>query len=244
VQPEEYAKLAGVEDAMWYFRALHAHVERELKAALGARPAKVLDAGCGTGGLIRRLAARVPAWQWTGVDVSPLACALARQRCTAEIVEAQVESLPFAEGSFDAAVSADVLYHLDDDGAALRELRRVLRPGGALVVNVPAYAWLWSYHDVATGARRRYARSGLCTALRAAGFTVERATHWNALVFPLVVAKRKLFSSPRDTSDVRLASAPVEASLNGLASMERAWLRLGGQWAWGSSVLVRARRSE
>lgn len=245
MEADEYRKLAEVEDAMWYFRALHAHVERELATALRDGAAAVLDAGCGTGGLIRRLAPRRPAWRWTGVDLEPLASALASERTggRAEIREASVTALPFGNGTFDAVVSADVLYHVDDDAAALREFFRVLKPGGVAIVNVPAYRWLWSYHDVAVHSRRRYARGETLAKLRAAGFGDVRATYWNTLPFPLVVARRKFFRAPRGGSDVRLYPAPVEAVFNGAMALERGWLCAVGRLPFGSSVLAVAHKS-
>ncbi|HWA10205.1 MAG TPA: methyltransferase domain-containing protein [Opitutaceae bacterium] len=239
MQPEEYRKLAEVEDRMWYFRALHEHVRRALAPRLDGRTAQVLDAGCGTGGLIRRLAGR-EAWKWTGVDLSPVAIELARRRCPpgTELKEAAVTALPFADGSFDAVVSADVLYHVDDDNAALREFFRVLRPGAPVVLTLPAYPWLWSYHDVAVEARRRYRRSGILSQLRAAGFTDARATYWNTLAFPLVVLRRKLLPAPRGGSDVSLSSPPVEAGFRAVAAVEQTWIRGGGRWPFGCSILA------
>jgi len=242
MQAAEYQKLAAVEDRMWYFRALHAHAERELAAVLRAGPAEVLDAGCGTGGLIRRVASVHPAWRWTGVDSSPLACALARARTDAEIREARVEALPFGEGRFDAVGSMDVLYHLDDDGAALRESLRVLRPGGVLIVNVPAYPWLWSYHDEAVEGRRRYTRAGILALLAGAGFERARAFHWNGLPLPLVIIRRKLMPPPPSGSDVRLYGPPIEAAFAAMMAAERALMRLGFTLPFGSSILAVARK--
>jgi SAM-dependent methyltransferase len=243
MQTEEYLKLAAVEDRMWYFRSLHRHVGRELDARLGTRAA-VLDAGCGTGGLIRRLAPARPGWAWSAVDVSPLAIGLARARVptTVDLREASVEALPFGDASFDAVVSADVLYHVDDDGAALREYFRVLRPGGVVVLNLPAYAWLWSYHDTAVHSRRRYGRHGTLTKLRAAGFAGVRATHWNTLPFPFIVVRRKLLPAAGKGSDVRLGSAPAEAVLGALMWLEHAWVRRVGTLPFGSSILALAAR--
>lgn len=238
MESDEYRKLAEVEDRMWYFLALHAHIERALIRG-GEKKSVVLDAGCGTGGLIRRLAPRNPAVRWTGVDVEPMACALARERAAeAEIRQAAVTALPFADEAFDAVVSADVLYHVDDDGAALREFFRVLRPGGSVIINVPAYRWLWSYHDEATHARRRYGRRELLEKVRQAGFTGAAATHWNALPFPLVVVRRKLWPAPQGGSDVSLLPAPLEACFRGAMALERGWLRAVGPLPFGSSIFL------
>jgi hypothetical protein len=124
----------------------------------------------------------------------------------------------------------------------VREFFRVLRPGGLVVLNVPAYPWLWSYHDEAVHARRRYGRREVLAKLRAAGFAEARATHWNALPFPLVVARRKFFPAPRDGSDVRLFPAPVEAGFRAAMALERAWLGVGGALPFGSSILAVAHK--
>lgn len=234
--------MAAVEDAMWFYRALHRHLERELAASLGAAKARVLDAGCGTGGLIRRLQGRHAGWQWEGVDFEPLACELARIRSGAEILEGSVTALPFPAASFDAVVCSDVLYHLDDDEGALAEMRRVLRPGGAVVINVPAHRWLWSYHDVTVHGRRRYERPELIEKLTRAGFQRVRATHWNLLPLPLVLARRKLLPPPRSGSDVRLYPVPVEAALRAAMAVERAWLATGAALPLGSSILAVAHK--
>lgn len=243
MSPDEYPKLAAVEDRMGYFRALHAHMERAL-AGLREGEAAILDAGCGTGGLIRRLGARHPGWRWTGIDVSPLACDFARKRVPpgVEILEGSVERLPLPDGAFDAVVSADVLYHVDDDVAALREFHRVLRPGGWIVINVPAHRWLFSYHDIAVHARRRYELREVRAKLAAAGFSAGTATHWNALLLPLVAARRKLLPAPRGGSDVEEWPAWQEALFSAAMTVERGWLEYVGALPWGTSILALARR--
>jgi len=227
---------------MWFYRSLHGHVQRILARRFASGACDLLDAGCGTGGLIRRLQSSMPAARITGIDLSPIACQLARRRTGASIVEGSVTALPFDADAFDAVISADVLYELDDPRAALREFWRCLRPGGCVVVNVPAYRWLWSYHDVAVRSRHRFLRREVAGLFTAAGLTPELNTHWNALPFPLIVARRKLFARAGDTSDVKLHPAPVEAAFRGLMAIEHAWLRLGGRWAWGSSILAVGRK--
>ncbi|MBP6508189.1 MAG: class I SAM-dependent methyltransferase [Opitutaceae bacterium] len=242
MESAEYHKMAAVEDAMWYYRALHAHVARELKARLPAGPARVLDAGCGTGGLIRRLGPMQPDWHWTGIDVEPLACALARQLGAQAVLEGSVSALPFGDGEFDAVVSADVLYHLDDDEAALHEMRRVLRPGGIMIINVPAHRWLWSYHDVAVHGRRRYGRSEMTAKLARAGLRMAWLTHWNTILLPLIAARRKLLPAPKGGSDVKLAAPWVEATLTTVMRGEAFWLQHISTLPAGSSILAVAQR--
>lgn len=240
---DEYLKLAEVEDRMWYFRSLHAHVRRSL-APLVNPLSTVLDAGCGTGGLLLRLRRWNPHWRLSGIDFMPVACELARQRCGPgiKIHVASVTDLPFNNESFDSVVSADVICQLENPSAALQEFYRVLRPGGVLVINVPAYMWMWSYHDESCQTKHRYTRPELLQLFRDNGYIRLRSTHWNALPFPIIWAKRKLFRTARDTSDVKPYPFPINAFFRGVMLLEHAWLNAGFRWAWGTSVLGVARK--
>jgi SAM-dependent methyltransferase len=243
VQPDEYRKMAKVEDAMWYYRALHRHVERNLSRRLaGAAPA-VLDAGCGTGGLLRHLRGKHPAWQLTGLDFSPLACELARSRTEASVVEGLVTQLPFSDGTFDAVVSCDVLCQIADPGQALREIQRCLKPGGVVVLTMPAYQWMYSYHDREVGNLRRYNCGEVGAEMRGAGLAVVYNTYWNMLPFPLAVLRRKVFPPAESASDVRVYPAPVEAAFNGLMALEHAWLDMDFRLSIGNSVLTVGQKS-
>ncbi len=240
---DEYLKLAEVEDRMWYFRSLHAHVRRSLRP-LKNPISPVLDAGCGTGGLLLRLRRWNPHWRLSGIDFMPVACELARRRCgpKVDIRAASITDLPFDHESFDAVVSADVICQVDNPEVALREFYRVLRPGGVVVINVPAYMWMWSYHDESCQTKRRYTCPELEAMFDAAGFIRIRTTHWNALPFPLIWARRKLFRSASDTSDVKRYFFPVELFFRSLMLVEHAWREMGFRWSWGSSVHGIARK--
>jgi SAM-dependent methyltransferase len=243
MQPDEYRKMAEVEDGMWYYRALHGHVGRSLARFLPGPAVHLLDAGCGTGGLLRALQAAQPAWRLTGLDFSPLACERARERTGGEVVQGSIAALPFPAATFDAVSSCDVVCQVTDPAQALREFHRCLRPGGTVVITMPAYQWMYSYHDRAVGNLRRYSRRELNALLVAAGFAVVRTTYWNTLPFPLAVLRRKIFPPAKARSDVAAFPPWLEAVLNGLMAVERGWLARGGRLPFGTSVLTVARKS-
>jgi SAM-dependent methyltransferase len=239
---EEYHKMAAVEDEMWYYHVLRGHLRYYLKRFLQKESADVLDAGCGTGGLIRYLQNQETAWRFTGVDVSPVACELARLRGCPEVLEADLTDLPYPADTFDAVVSSDVLYHIEDDALALKEMVRVLRPGGLVVINVPAYRWLWSYHDVAVQSQRRYDRRELGDKLKVAGFEILKITHWNMILLPLIVLRRKVWPAPRSGSDVQAYVPWLNSLFKGVMAIETALLGIAGFLPAGSSLLVVARK--
>jgi ubiquinone/menaquinone biosynthesis C-methylase UbiE len=254
MQTDEYLKLAAVEDRMWYFRALHRHIGRELRrwcsewseTSAGERgrgdKAQVLDAGCGTGGLMLALRSVVPGAAWTGLDCAPLACELARQRTGCTIVEGSVEALPFGNGTFDALISADVICQIPDGARALAEFERVVRPGGVVVITVPALEWLRSYHDETCETRHRYSARELAAQLRAAKLVPEYVTYRNFTVLPALAVRRKLLPRPNGASDVQLYPRPVEAAFNGLMAIEHAWMSRHLRFPIGSSVFAVARK--
>ena len=229
---------------MWYFRALNRRAVHWLGRMLTPGPVCLLDAGCGTGGFIRHLQASRPEWEPTGLDFSARACEFARSRTAARIVEGSITALPFGDNEFDAVVSLDVVCQVADGARALREFARCTRPGGAVLVNVPAFRWLWSYHDDTCETKHRYTRPELRTLFAAAGLEVIFATYTNMLTLPLVVARRKIFRPASPTSDVQLYPAPIEWMFTGLARVEHLWTNLGLSLPVGSSVFVVARRRQ
>jgi SAM-dependent methyltransferase len=176
-----------VEDDHWWYRGRRRVLSRVIDS-LGLAPGvDILDAGCGSG---RNMVELAPRGSVTGVELSNTSAAVARSRNVGEVVEGSVEELPFPEDSFDFAVCLDVIEHLDDDLRTLRELRRVIGPGGRLLVTVPAYPSLWSSHDVVNHHRRRYTRASLLKAATDSGWHVSRTTNFNALLLPAAMAYR------------------------------------------------------
>lgn len=202
----------------------------------------ILDAGCGTGGLMKRLPPSFPEWSWQGVDSSPIACELARERAGVPVVEASLTDLPLSAGDYAAVVSADVIYHIEDDQQALREMARVLQPDGIMIINVPAYRWLWSYHDEAVHSKRRYGRRELREKLNRTGMKCLTLTHSNMFLLPLIVLRRKFWPAPASGSDVQTYPVWLNAIFIKVMTVER-WLQfVFGALPFGSSLLAVAKK--
>ena len=209
----------AAEDRQWWYAGMRAISFALLDGAPLPAAARLLDAGCGTGGMVGHLADRGRA---VGVDLSAEAVRLARARGAA-VARGELLALPFADGTFDCVTSFDVVYHrwVRDDAAAVREMARVLRPGGLLLVRVPALKMLWGAHDEAVHSRHRYTRGEVRRLLSTQGFAVLRATYANSLLLPLLAARRTLDRlTGRQGSDVGFLPAPLERSFAALLRLE------------------------
>ncbi len=235
----EYRKLAEMEDHMWWFRALHANFLMLLGRFLEEPKGRLLDEGCGTGGQLFSIRRAFPGIEAFGIDISPWAAAMAREKSGARVTVGSVNELPFADGQFAAIVSSDVLYHARvDDAAAVRGAYRCLAPGGVLIIHAPAYEWLRGAHDEQAHTARRYTRSGVSDLLTEAGFNLAYTTYWNTLLFPLMVLRRKVFRPREGGSDVMAYPALVEALFGGVMAIELGLLRLGLWLPFGGSVMA------
>ncbi len=236
MDPAEYALMDAAEERMWWYRALHAR----LIDALGGVAGRVLDAGCGTGGLLARLARQRPDLSLTGLEWESTAATRAAAKSNALIARGSVNALPFTDASFDAAISADVLCHRAvDPRIALGELARVIRPGGRLIVNMPAFAWLHSAHDRRVHNTLRLTGGQVRQLLAMAGFRPLGIRYWNSLLLPLMIVQRKLLARGDSVSDVAAYPPWLDATLHAVTELERrARLRL---FAGGSVLAVAIR---
>jgi len=203
MQPNEYATMFRVEETHWWYRALHQLILQTLAAELPDwRDKKILDAGCGTGAILQRLGNPT---KNVGVDLAPEAIAFCHERGLNNVQQGDICALPFADASFDAVICSSVLYHqwVGDVAAAVREMRRVLRPGGLLLINVPAFRFLHSAHDDAVMTAHRFKKPEIRKLLLDQNFAIRRLTYWTSLLFPLAVVARTFGGSQmgRDFED-------------------------------------------
>jgi SAM-dependent methyltransferase len=238
MSPREYDLMRRVEDVYWWYAVLRKNVARDVAAFLSslqspsASPMSLLDAGCGTGGMLDTLRDKIPALKLSGLDFSPQAVGITRERGFSEVCVGSVDALPFSSAQFDALVSLDVLYFEGvDERRSLMEFHRVLRPGGVAILNLPAFDCLRGEHDVAVRGARRYTPSRVRGLLEQAGFTVSRAHCWNAwLFFPILlwrtVTRLLARKSEEARSDLSLLPAPVNCLLKTLASLDMGFCRL------------------
>jgi len=191
MERQEYDLMYEIEHTYWWHVGKRALIVRLLRRWLGAKgPFDVLDVGCGTGGHLLALRAFGPV---AGCDVSAEAVAYARSRGLEGVVhQPEPARLPFPDGRFDLVCGFDMIEHVDDDVAMLTEMRRVLKPDGAVFLTVPAFPALWSVHDEAAHHRRRYRRKELLEKVAAAGLEPGHVTYFDAFLLPLIVPVRWL----------------------------------------------------
>jgi SAM-dependent methyltransferase len=219
----------AVEDRHWWYVGVRREVETWLEGLQRRRsgPLRILDAGCGTGGLLANVGAK--AWK-VGIEISTEGIRLARKRGIA-LVRGSVSALPFADSSFDAVVSIDVLCHSGvEEREAVEEAARVLRPGGILLAQVPAFEFLRGKHDAAVWTKHRYRRGEVARLLSGSGLALRRSAYRNALLFPVaavvrLAARRRRIPRDRARSDVRRVPRVVNALLSGVLAVERRFLR-------------------
>ena len=249
MQEREYHILRSVEDTHWWFRSLHELAASWVRRAAGPDGGRVVDAGCGTGGLIAFLSAFTRA---EGFDASPLAVELAAERGVGDVRLGDLNDPGLEPGAYDAVTSIDVLTHhgVRDDADATRRLAEALRPGGLLFLHLPAYRWLISHHDAPVGGVRRYTLGRVRAMLEGAGLEFVHGSYRNATLLPPIAAWRLARKAidrrppdPEAPSDVGPMPAWVNVPLLALCRLEN---RIGSRWGlpFGTSVWAVGRRPE
>jgi SAM-dependent methyltransferase len=211
-----YGVYHQVEDTWWWSegrRALVTGLWRKYRNTK-ERP-RILEIGCGTGGLLKELSGWSVAY---GLDISPEAAKFCLERDLDRVSLGDITSLPFKDKQFDAVVCVDVLEHVDDDGQALREVRRICKPGGRLIATVPAFQFLWSRRDVQLHHKRRYTLGQFKRRVRGEGFKILKASYVNFPLFVPLLVMVKL-GMLRKGASLKVDYALVPGPINRLLSM-------------------------
>jgi SAM-dependent methyltransferase len=237
VERIEYERMHAVEDRMWWYRGLRALVVQELARALRDRSGPVLDAGCGTGGMLARLGPSA-----LGLEYDAIAAALACKKAGRPVACGSVNEMPLGDHTLAGYVSLDVLCHdgVDPESAA-GEAQRCLEPGAIALFNLPAYGWLLSAHDRRVHNVRRFTRGQARMLLAGRGFKILKASYWNTLLFPLMLLHR-LTERADAESDVRDFPRWIDALFSAALAVERLVIGLGLSLPFGGSLLIVARR--
>jgi SAM-dependent methyltransferase len=229
VEEADYATTHELEGHNWWFVGTRRVCLDLLDGVVPPGPERrLLDVGCGTGILLESLRSRGRA---AGVDLSPTALAFSRQRGVGPLVQADGGRLPVAGASVDGVTAIGVVEHLDDDRAAVLEWRRVLRPGGGLVLLTSAYRWMWSGHDVSNHHTRRYRAGEVRDLLASSGFRPVTVSYVNTALFPPIAVVDVLYRlrrgarPPAPHKDTGEVPGPLNRSLLGVLELERRAIR-------------------
>ena len=235
MRPEEFDALARVEREHWFYRGKRDLVRHWIERLAPLRGDDLLvDIGAGTGQLISEVAGSCRA---LGVEAHPQGLAIAASRAV-RLVQASIEALPIAAGAAAVITALDVIEHVEDDVAALAELHRVVRPGGLVILHVPAFQLLWSDWDVSLGHKRRYTKPSLLELVRRSPLQVRHCAYVNTAAFLPILAVRALRARFGIGGEQRLEDGVPPAPLNHLLH----WAYVTpGRWRWsppfGVSIL-------
>jgi SAM-dependent methyltransferase len=232
-----------VDERHWWYRGRRQVIRAELDALPLPPDAQVLDAGCGSGRTMQELEDYGTV---QGIELDEDAAELARSRGHGQVTVGRLEQLPWPDRTFDLITSLDVIEHTPDDRATLAELLRVCRPGGWLLVTVPAYQALWSEHDEANHHYRRYSRAMLRNAAAGAGWTVTRMTSFNSVLLApaaaVRLARRRFPAHNGAADDLTIPPGWLNDLLERPLRMEAGWLGHGHGLRLGLSLLAVMRR--
>ena len=236
-----FDRMAELDQLHWWFlarrRILATLIKRVVRPPADAR---VLEVGCGTG---HNLAMLGKFGKVDACELDKCARALATKRLGRQVRNAKLPDLTmFKRNGYDLVALLDVLEHVPDDLAALRAIHMRLKPGGALLMTVPAHAWMWSAHDSAHHHYRRYSKKQLKRLFLMSGLEVQLLTYFNSLLFPPVALARLIGKvTRRESADDRLPAAPANWLLEKVFGTER-WLLGRLPMPFGVSIVAVVRR--
>lgn len=216
-----YDRMAAHDSTHWWYRARR-DILADYLTRYGKLPkdARILEIGCGTGHNLPMLASFGSV---DAIEIDPAAREIASQRLGKPVEAAPLPALPGIErGAYDLIAVLDVVEHIEDDVAALAAMKSCLKPGGKILIAVPAHQWMWSAHDVVNHHHRRYSKGTLVSAIEKAGLKTRKLTYFNSLLFPLAAAARIAGRlTGRDDSDDSPPPAPLNKAFEAIFRLER-----------------------
>jgi ubiquinone/menaquinone biosynthesis C-methylase UbiE len=243
MQNDEYQIMFEAETSHWWYAALHKMIAQGMLSSRLGESLSVLDVGCGTGGFISKY--RGP-HSIIGLDYSPIALSFCKTRRLNNLLRGNIQSLPFANESFDVVICSSVLYHrwVKDINAALDECYRVLKKQGVLLLNVPSCFCPSSEHDRKVYTSRRFSKNELRTLLVNAQFGIKRLTSWTTLLFPIIWAVRRfhMLKDGRDFGSNRMPSNWINTMLKLVMNIEIA-IQGRFQLPLGASIFCIAKKT-
>lgn len=253
MQQHTYAIMDRVEDSHWWFVGRRAILETFMRQIVdrfgsrlqaadgsGTQNLRILDVGCGTGANLEMLSQFGSS---EGVDVSDDALEFCRKKGLT-VQKGLAETLPYEDGTFDVSTALDVIEHLDDDIAGLREMHRVTKTGGYSLVFVPAFMWLWGVQDDISNHRIRYTKKQIVERIEKAGFTVERATYANFTFFAPILGGRTIMkiTGIKPESENNITINGLNGIFGKLFSSESLWLK-NFNFPFGVSIVIVAKKN-
>jgi SAM-dependent methyltransferase len=233
------------EEGDWWHKArreLLLQIVSQIYLTNNSNPLRILDLGCGAGLNLKKMEKYGHS---IGLDYYKYALLLCKSRGISNLVRASGDMLPFKKGIFDVVCALDVLEHIKDDDAAIKELHRVMASAGSFILTAPAFQALWSSHDVAAHHMRRYSRMQLLEKLEKCGFEVSKCTYWNFHLFPLVWLVRRFRRNhgTRAKSDIRKLSWCFNSVLLFLLRIENKAISMNISFPFGVSIICICRKT-
>ncbi|MCW1970521.1 MAG: class I SAM-dependent methyltransferase [Anaerolineae bacterium] len=247
--PEDFEKLFAIEDAFFWFKARNRVIHTILAPIITQRAAKVIEIGCGTGYVLRMLSEQFQDAVIVGADLFFSGLKFAQRRVPKGLVQCDMRTAPFAKGQFDVVCMCDVLEHIPEHDAALQTAYDLLRPGGHLLVTVPARMSLWSYHDEHADHCRRYELGQLTAHLQKAQFQVDYITEFMSMLYPILwLGRRMQRKMARTTSQAEMAYQQtriprvINYALDAYLQLENAMIQRRKRLPIGTSLIALAKK--
>jgi SAM-dependent methyltransferase len=216
-----YDRMAAHDSTHWWYRARR-DILADYLSRYGGLPddARILEIGCGTGHNLPMLA---QFGSVEAIEIDAAARAIASRRLGKPVGNAPLPALTgVARGAYDLIPVLDVVEHIEDDVGALTAMAECLKPGGKILITVPAHQWMWSAHDVVNHHHRRYSKKTLGAAIARAGLTHNGLRWFNSLLFPAAVAARAAGKlTGKDDSDDSPPVKPLNTAFEAIFGLER-----------------------